>query len=81
MSSAGKKTPDELNMRDQNVITVHHTKKASQEMSVSSSRKTYVMTSKKAKGSKQSSMRPRGKCKKKIQKQEEQVKTLEEYKA
>eukprot|EP00581_Thalassiosira_minuscula_P009788 CAMPEP_0183709412 /NCGR_PEP_ID=MMETSP0737-20130205/5462_1 /TAXON_ID=385413 /ORGANISM="Thalassiosira miniscula, Strain CCMP1093" /LENGTH=533 /DNA_ID=CAMNT_0025937507 /DNA_START=209 /DNA_END=1810 /DNA_ORIENTATION=- len=83
LSSVGNKTPDELNMRDEDIITVHDT--SSQETRPSETDQTKKPTSKKAKSSKNATKktkgRGKGKGKKKQPKQEGCVKTLEDYKA
>jgi len=81
LSSVGNKSPDELNMQDQDVISVHDTNNASQETSTSRSNQTNKSTPEKAKATKNSPKRTKCKGKKKQNKQEEHVKTLEDYKA
>eukprot|EP00584_Thalassiosira_punctigera_P007328 CAMPEP_0172539702 /NCGR_PEP_ID=MMETSP1067-20121228/10851_1 /TAXON_ID=265564 ORGANISM="Thalassiosira punctigera, Strain Tpunct2005C2" /NCGR_SAMPLE_ID=MMETSP1067 /ASSEMBLY_ACC=CAM_ASM_000444 /LENGTH=510 /DNA_ID=CAMNT_0013325427 /DNA_START=288 /DNA_END=1817 /DNA_ORIENTATION=+ len=80
LSSVGNKSPDELHMRDLDVIIVHDTN-IDKETSVGNSRQTNQRTTKKSKNTKNSPKRTKGKGKKKQKKQEEPVKTLEEYKA
>lgn len=78
LSSVGNKTPDECNMRDQDVIVVHDTS-ASQEPSNSPDQTNKKSSlAKKAKSSKKC----KGKCKKKKQDKpyEEPSMTLEEFK-
>jgi len=76
LSSVGNKTPDELNMGDQDVITVRGTNNVSQE--TSNSRPT---TPEQAKKINNSTKKKKGKGKKEQSKQKAPIKTLEEYKA
>jgi len=80
LSSVGNKTPEELNMRDQDVITAHDTN-ASQETISGNHNEKNKSTPKKAKTTKKSSTKAKGKCKKRQSNREESTKTLEEYKA
>ena len=82
LSSVGNKSPNELNMRDLDVITVTvHNTNAGQEKT----RQANQTTSKNAKKSKNSPKRTKGKGKKRQTKQRQEepvkIKTLNEYKA
>lgn len=86
LSSVGNKTPDELKMRDQDIISVHNTNSSSQETSSSNSNHTNNKSSptKKSKtNNKNSQRKTKGKGKNKQNKQQEgpAVKSLEECKA
>lgn len=78
LSSAGHKTPEELGMRDQDVIMAHDTSKP-QESSDGNSSSQQTPTSEKPKAKKRSNKKAKGKSKK-PQQHEEPIKTLEEYK-
>jgi len=84
LSSVGNKTPDELNMQDQDVIIVHGTN-ASPEKNRGSTNDKNTLAPKKVKTINNSTRKTKGKGKTKKQsiKQEEpvKIKTLEEYKA
>jgi len=80
LSSAGHKTPEELGMRDQDVIMVHDTSKLKQSSDDDSTSKQ-SLTSKNTKANKRSknkNKKTKRKSKKPYQR-EEPVKTLEEY--
>jgi len=82
LSSAGNRTPDELNMGDQDVITVRNTNNdASRENSDSSSKEKKKPTTKHVRKHGNSTKKTKGKRKKEQSKQVELVKTLEDYKA
>jgi len=81
LSSAGNKTPDELNFQDQDVITVHDTSNTSQETCSNESNQANKSNRKKAKTTKNPPKRTKGKRKKNHNKQEDRIKTLDEYKA
>lgn len=79
LSSVGNKTPDELRMRDQDVITVHDSS-SSEDTDVNNQKNK--LNSKKTKKLKKSTKKPKGKGKSgKQSKRVEHTKTLEEYKA
>lgn len=75
LSSIGKKSPKELNIRERDVITVYDTSASTGACEESRS------TSKKAETTRRLPRRSKGKKKKKRQSQEKLVVTLEEYKA
>ena len=92
LSTVGNRTPDELNIRDQDIITVHDTNvsqeasssssKAPQEAGSSSSKQRNKLAPKNVKTTKKSTNKAKGKDEmKKKSKKEEPTKTLEEHKA
>ncbi|KAL7535249.1 hypothetical protein ACHAXR_006377, partial [Thalassiosira sp. AJA248-18] len=80
LSSIGNKTPNEMEIQDQDVINVHDTRSACQESSNDSSTRIDTPTKQTSKKAKNRAKKVKGKCNQVPLKQNVPVQTLEEYK-